>query len=301
MSATSQVIMGVVFLILGCAIYLLFRTKTLNIYQWCSLVGLSDGIDYARIWVCYWNIPDFVRYSLPDGLYCAAYILIMSAIWQNNDSITKLFVIALVPAVTIASEVFQYYGLVNGTFDVMDLACYFAPPVFYMAFIIVKSKIPAFPKQHMKRSLITICLMTLFAIGFTASSVKDDEIDFDSEKFTGKKEKIKSITSVNIMRDEIKNTVWTHTKSDYLWHKLHFKDNSVEQYTAPFSESRKWEYLGSSPYTIIKGHFPDGKEYIAASFTIADSKTSAEFVFTNCHLYISGIDIGVFNNFDIEW
>ena len=153
----------------------------------------------------------------------------------------------------------------------------------------------------MRKFPVIVCLLVIFLVGFPASSLKNDEIDFDSGMYTGKSEKIKSITSVNIMRDEIKNTVWTHTKSNYLWHKLHFKDNSVEQYTALFSESRKWNYLGSSPYTLIKGHFPDGREYIAASFIIADKNVSAEFVFTNCHLYISGIDIGAFNNLDIAW
>ena len=153
----------------------------------------------------------------------------------------------------------------------------------------------------MKKYLITICVLFVFVIGFSASSAKSDKIDFNSKEFVGKSEKIKGITSISIMRDEIKNTIWTHTKSDYLWHKLQFKENTVEQYTALSSESRKWNYLGSSPYTLIKGHFPDGIEYIAASFSIADSKASAEFVFTNCHLYISGIDIGVFNNLDITW
>lgn len=131
MSATSQVILGVVFLTFGCAIYLLFRTKTLNIYQWCSLLGLSKFIDYTRTWVSDWNIPDFVRYSLPDGLYCAAYILIIDAIWKDDDSLIKHFVIALVPLVTISSEIFQYFKLVKGTFDLCDLLFYSVPFIEY--------------------------------------------------------------------------------------------------------------------------------------------------------------------------
>lgn len=131
MSATSQVILGVVFLTFGCAIYLLFRAKTLNIYQWCSLLGLSKFIDYARAWLSDWNIPDFVRYSLPDGLYCAAYILIIDAIWKDHDSLIKHLVIALVPLVTITSEIFQYFGLVKGTFDLYDLLFYSVPLIAY--------------------------------------------------------------------------------------------------------------------------------------------------------------------------
>lgn len=131
MSATSQIFLGVVFLMFGCVIYLLFRTKTLNIYQWCSLLGLSNFIDYARVWVSAWNIPDFIRYSLPDGLYCAAYILIIDAIWKDDNSLLKHFVIALVPLVTITSEIFQYFRLVKGTFDLCDLLFYSTPIISY--------------------------------------------------------------------------------------------------------------------------------------------------------------------------
>ncbi len=131
MSTTSKVILGSVFLVLGCAIYLLFRSKSLNIYQWCTSLGLSTAIDYARNCVRYWNIPDFIRFSLPDGLYCAAYILIMDAIWLKNDSLTKHIIISIGPLVTIGIEILQYFGLVKGTFDICDLLFYSVPFVAY--------------------------------------------------------------------------------------------------------------------------------------------------------------------------
>lgn len=148
MSATSQIFLGVVFLMFGCVIYLLFRTKTLNIYQWCSLLGLSNFIDYARVWVSAWNIPDFIRYSLPDGLYCAAYILLMDAIWHDGDSLIKHFVIIFVPVVTIGSEIFQYYGLVKGTYDFCDLVSYSLP---YIAYILYKYHSFMFNKLKIQR------------------------------------------------------------------------------------------------------------------------------------------------------
>ena len=130
-SATSKVILGVAFLMQGCIIYLLFRSKTLNLYLWCSALGLSDVIDYARVYAQHWNIPNFVRYSLPDGLYCTAYILIMDAIWHDGDSLIKHFVIIFVPVVTIGSEIFQYFGLVKGTYDFCDLVFYSVPIIAY--------------------------------------------------------------------------------------------------------------------------------------------------------------------------
>lgn len=131
--AISEFIIGGIFLVCGCAIYLLFRTKTLNIYKWTSHIGFSDYVDSMRQQVLCWNIPSFVKYCLPDGLYCAAYILMIDAIWYNNKGIMKNIVMSFVPVVTIISEILQYFGLIKGTFDIYDLACYTFPPLAYMS------------------------------------------------------------------------------------------------------------------------------------------------------------------------
>ena len=131
----SEIILGLLFLVCGCTIYLLFRSEKLYIYQWCVLLGLSNIIDILREHVQSWNISEFVKYSIPDGLYCAAYILIIDAIWHDDNRIVKYIIISLVPFVTISSEVLQYFGLVKGIFDVYDLICYTIPPTIYLIYI----------------------------------------------------------------------------------------------------------------------------------------------------------------------
>lgn len=128
----TKVFLAVSFLVCGCLIYLLFRSKSLNIYQWCSTIGLSDAIDRVRCLVQQWPIPSFVRYSLPDGLYCAAYILLIDAIWHEGQQDIKYSILTVVPVITISSEVLQYFGLVRGTFDLADLICYNVPPLMYI-------------------------------------------------------------------------------------------------------------------------------------------------------------------------
>lgn len=134
-----ELVLGLLLLLCGCAIYLLFRSKTLNIYQWCSALGLSKRIDYLREIAQTWDIPDLVKYSLPDGMYCAAYILIVDAIWHKEHTIYKYVAISLVPIVTIGSELLQSLHLVRGTFDIFDLICYALPPLVY-AYIILYQK-----------------------------------------------------------------------------------------------------------------------------------------------------------------
>lgn len=140
----SEIVLGVVFLVFGCAIYLLFRSKSLYIYQWCVMLGLSDMIDSLRYAVQNWNITGWIRYSLPDGLYCAAYILIIDAIWHNDNRIIKYFIISLVPFITISSELLQNFGLVEGTFDIYDLICYLIPLTIYIYYFIFLKSIKTF-------------------------------------------------------------------------------------------------------------------------------------------------------------
>lgn len=132
--ARCEVALGIAILACGCAIYLLFRSKSLNIYQWCMSLGLSNTIDSIRYAVQDWCMATWVRYSLPDGLYCAAYILIIDAIWKNDNRLIKFIIISLVPFVTISIELLQHFGLVKGTFDVYDLICYSIPPMIYLIY-----------------------------------------------------------------------------------------------------------------------------------------------------------------------
>lgn len=132
---TFQFTIGVLFLVCGCSIYLLFRSTTLNIYQWCYAIGLSTTIDVMREHARTWNLPDVVLYCLPDGLYCAAYLLIMDAIWKEDWRILKYLILFIVPAITISSELLQYSGFVPGVFDINDLLCYSIPPAIYIIYI----------------------------------------------------------------------------------------------------------------------------------------------------------------------
>ena len=131
-SVASEAILGVILLLCGCAVYLLFRSKSVNIYQWASAIGLADTIDSVRDKVQFWSVSDFIKYSLPDGLYCAAYMLIIDAIWYNSHDAIKKTVILFVPCVAICNEMLQYLRWAKGTFDGYDLVCYAFPLLLYI-------------------------------------------------------------------------------------------------------------------------------------------------------------------------
>jgi len=66
----------------------------------------------------------FVLYNLPDGLWMLSLCLVLILVW---DTIDKSFVLPWLLASLLLAyglEVLQFYGLVTGTFDGMDIMIY---------------------------------------------------------------------------------------------------------------------------------------------------------------------------------
>ena len=64
---------------IGGGIYLLWRSTTLLMFGWLKAIGLYDMVLRLR--------PDdkvdsWLVYSLPDGLWLFAYILLMGVLWR---------------------------------------------------------------------------------------------------------------------------------------------------------------------------------------------------------------------------
>ena len=123
---------GAVTLFIGCAIYLLFRSPSINLYRWCSAIGIGDTIIAMRQATSSWNISDFLKYSLPDGLYCISFILLMDALWHDSKSWARHIIILSIPLIACLHEVAQGIGIAKGTFDIADIACYVIPVIIYV-------------------------------------------------------------------------------------------------------------------------------------------------------------------------
>lgn len=126
-----QIICGLALLFMGCVIYLLLRSETIALNRWGAAIGINTLIAPLRSAAQPLTIPDFVRYSLPDGLYCAAYILIMDAVWKGGKP-SRVIASSLVPAIAVAHESLQGLGIVKGTFDTTDLLSYSLPLFIYL-------------------------------------------------------------------------------------------------------------------------------------------------------------------------
>lgn len=113
-------------LVSGGLLYILFRSKSLIMFSWANSLGLDTQISLARETTSTYKqlIPEWVIYSLPDGLWSYAYSGIMLWVWKIEISIKNILWIVAVPAIACLSELGQYVHIIPGTFDGADLALY---------------------------------------------------------------------------------------------------------------------------------------------------------------------------------
>lgn len=106
-------------LVLGSLIYVLFRHESLLVFDWLERLGVDDHAQALRACCSQWKLPDWVAYSVPDGLWCWAATAWLWMIWKriNCWTLTPL-------ALAWGSEIGQLAHLVPGTFDLADLFSY---------------------------------------------------------------------------------------------------------------------------------------------------------------------------------
>lgn len=118
-------------LVLGGMLYLSFRSDTLVMFSWLDKINLLEPISELRLITLPFldNLPNWFLYSLPDGLWLFSYLCVLLVIWDNRISKQNIQWFLLVPLLAMFSEIGQIFGIVPGTFDIIDLLFYFGGAV----------------------------------------------------------------------------------------------------------------------------------------------------------------------------
>lgn len=108
---------------LGGMIYILFRPNEAIFVNWTSTVGLDNWLNIARhkSHTLYLYLPEWIVFSLPNGLWAFAYALLITVIWSGSKSMTKYFWMASIPLLVLGFEILQYTGVIPGTFCLQDI------------------------------------------------------------------------------------------------------------------------------------------------------------------------------------
>lgn len=134
-----QILAGCILLVAGGLTYMLFRPSTLLGFQLTDAIGLSPLISSWRTAMAAQQPATFIVYCLPNGLWSAAFILIMDRVFVHQPLRQRLCWTAVIPAIGIAAELLQAVGIVPGTFDWLDIVCYAVPYFIYVCIIQLKS------------------------------------------------------------------------------------------------------------------------------------------------------------------
>ena len=133
-----KVVLSFAILIIGGLIYVGFRDKSLLMFNWFEQLGIIGAIDAFREIVKSEGVYGWVKNSLPDGLWLFAYMFLVDAIWNGSKSISSYIFIFSLPFWALLSELLQYFGLVPGVFDWIDIASYLFAILLYVIIKLIK-------------------------------------------------------------------------------------------------------------------------------------------------------------------
>ena len=108
-------------LLLGGGIYVAFRSKSLILFRWFDKINISGFTNVIRdiLDPCINNIPNWVKFSLPDGLWVYAFSSSFLIIWNQDFKTVKYWL--LIPLLTFTFiELFQHFKIISGTCDLVD-------------------------------------------------------------------------------------------------------------------------------------------------------------------------------------
>jgi hypothetical protein len=111
-------------LLTGGLIYILLRPAKASFIQLFGFIGADHLITSIRQDSLYIlpMLPEWVVFSLPNGLWAFAYSLLISGIWSKSKSYLKYLWLISVPLLVLGFEFLQYFEIIRGTFCLQDIA-----------------------------------------------------------------------------------------------------------------------------------------------------------------------------------
>lgn len=116
----KQLVIVLVPLLLGTIIYVFYRKPTFNLINWSDLNEVLKDLNVRT------NLPKWIIYNLPDGLWVFSFTYLVLFIYKFKFSKKTLFFTLFVPImISLISEIGQYFRFMQGTFDLLDVLFYF--------------------------------------------------------------------------------------------------------------------------------------------------------------------------------
>lgn len=115
--------------LIGAGIYSLWRSKTLLVFSWYQWAGLYTWLSTLRAHVAGMKhfIPSALLYSLPDALWVYSFTALLQYLWFEHPRCYERTCWTFLPAfLAVGAEIGQFFKIVPGTFDPLDILAYIA-------------------------------------------------------------------------------------------------------------------------------------------------------------------------------
>lgn len=108
----------------GGIIYILFRASEPLFFRWLNVAGFEHWLAVIRQHSLNHDpiLSEWIVFSLPNGLWAFAYALVITSIWSGSKSRLRFPWTTSIPVLVWGYELFQYAGILPGTFCFQDLA-----------------------------------------------------------------------------------------------------------------------------------------------------------------------------------
>ncbi len=122
-----RIFLSILALILGATIYLFLRPTTPYFFRWIDWIGLGNWLHNARNYSLNFTayFPNWILYSLPDGLWAFAYALLILQFWMDKKTLLSYIWISSIPLLIFGFEIFQTLNIARGTFCWKDMGFQF--------------------------------------------------------------------------------------------------------------------------------------------------------------------------------
>jgi hypothetical protein len=108
---------------IGGLVYVLWRPDTLIMFSWATSFGLDYIIEQVRGSVApfYQILPKWFTLSLPQALWFLSGSLAVHSIWRDSWSENEQLWLTVIAFLAFGGELGQAVGIVQGSFDFVDL------------------------------------------------------------------------------------------------------------------------------------------------------------------------------------
>ena len=132
----------------GGVIYVAFRSNTLILNGWINEINLSEYMNIIRnlFYPIKCILPNWIIYSLPDGLWVYSLTSAIFLIWGNSFLTLNIWLVIILLIAPLI-EFMQYFGIFPGTFDLIDLLFYLIGS--FLSLLIIKLKLQNYEKKKL--------------------------------------------------------------------------------------------------------------------------------------------------------